>query len=96
MYNYKSNITKTNFDILAYSKETILAEKIETLISKGEANSRSKDLFDIYLLSKEEYNIDIFNSAIINTFYVRNTELTGDICVEAESILSFFRIKELF
>ena len=55
-----------------------------------------KDLFDIYLLSKEEYNIDIFNSAIINTFYVRNTELTGDICVEAESILSFFRIKELF
>lgn len=96
LYNYKSNITKTNFDILAYSKETILAEKIETLISKGEANSRSKDLFDIYLLSKEEYNIDIFNSAIINTFYVRNTELTGDICVEAESILSFFRIKELF
>ena len=96
LYNYKSNITETNFDILAYSKETILAEKIETLISKGEANSRSKDLFDIYLLSKEKYNIDIFNSAIINTFYVRNTELTSDIYVKAESILSSYRIKELF
>ena len=96
LYNYKSNITETSFDILAYSKETILAEKIETLISKGEANSRSKDLFDIYLLSKEEYNKDIFNSAIINTFHVRNTELTSDIYIKTEEILSSFRIKELF
>lgn len=96
LYNYKSNITETNFDILAYSKKTILAEKIETLISKGEVNSRSKDLFDIYLLSKEDYSKDIFNSAIINTFYIRNTQLTSDIYIKAEDILLSFRIKELF
>ncbi len=95
-YNYKSNINETCFDILAYSIETILAEKIETLISKGESNSRSKDLFDIYLLSKENYNNDIFNSAIINTFNVRNTELTSDIYIKTEGILSSIRIKELF
>ena len=95
-YYYKSNITGTTFDILAYSKETILAEKIETLISKGESNSRSKDLFDIYLLSKEEYSNDILNSAIINTFYVRNTELNSDIYNKAKHILSSSRINELF
>ena len=73
-----------------------MAEKIETLISKDEANSRSKDLFDIYLLSKGEYNKNVFNSAIINTFYVRNTELTSDICNKAKGVLSSLRIKELF
>ncbi len=96
LYDYKSNINEISFNILAYSKETILAEKIETLISKGEANSRSKDLFDIYLLSKEGYNKNIFNSAVINTFYVRNTELTSDIYNRAQKILSSLRIKELF
>ena len=73
LYNYKSNITETNFDILAYSKETILAEKIETLISKGEANSRSKDLFDIYLLSKIVFT-DFINSTIVLLF-----ELSGSV-----------------
>lgn len=96
LYNYKSNISEIEFDILAYSKETILAEKIETLISKGDANSRSKDLFDIYLLSKEKYNIEVFNSAVINTFYVRNTELANDIYDKTKEILSSFRIRELF
>lgn len=96
LYNYKSNINEISFNIFAYSKETILAEKIETLISKGETNSRSKDLFDIYLLSKEGYDEDIFNSAVINTFYIRNTELTSDIYNKAKSILSSPRISELF
>lgn len=96
LYNYKSNINEISFDILAYSKETILAEKIETLISKGETNSRSKDLFDIYLLSNEGYSKEILNSAVINTFYARNTELTSDIYNKAKKILSSMRIKELF
>lgn len=96
LYTYKSNISEIAFDILAYSKESILAEKIETLVSKGETNSRSKDLFDIYLLSKEGYNKEIFNSAIINTFYVRNTELKSDIYDKIKEILSSSRIKELF
>ncbi len=96
LYEYKSNITDITFSLFAYSKETILAEKIETLISKGEANSRSKDLFDIYLVSKEGYSKDIFNSAIINTFYVRDTELTSDIYNKTQIILTSMRIKELF
>lgn len=95
-YSYRSKINDLEFEIFAYSKETILAEKIETLISKGVNNSRSKDLFDIYLLSKEGYNKDIFNSAIINTFHCRNTILSKNIYNQTKEILSTPRIKELF
>ena len=61
IYKYISRISDLKFDVFAYSIETILAEKIETLISKGSANSRMKDFFDIYLLSKLDYDANIFN-----------------------------------
>lgn len=67
-FTYTSNINDLTFNLLAYSKETILAEKIQTLIVKGFNNSRIKDLFDLYLLFKEGYDKDLLNSALINTF----------------------------
>ena len=39
---YNSKINDLTFNILAYSKETILAEKFETLVSRGLNNSRAK------------------------------------------------------
>lgn len=38
--------------ILTYNMETFLAEKIETVISRGIANTRIRDFYDIYLLLK--------------------------------------------
>jgi len=37
--------------LLAYSKETAVAEKFEAMVKLGELNSRMKDFFDIWLLS---------------------------------------------
>jgi predicted nucleotidyltransferase component of viral defense system len=37
--------------ILAYAKETVVAEKFEAMISKGAANTRMKDFYDINRLS---------------------------------------------
>ncbi len=65
-----------SFTLLTYNVETILAEKLETLVSKGKSNSRIKDLFDINLLVRNGYNQEIFNAAVINTFYCRKTELS--------------------
>ena len=96
IYKYISRISDLKFDVFAYSIETILAEKIETLISKGSANSRMKDFFDIYLLSKLDYDANIFNSSIINTFYTRRTVLNTDILNKTNEILSSLRIVNLF
>lgn len=36
--------------ILAYNLETVLAEKIETVLSRGIANTRPRDFYDIHIL----------------------------------------------
>jgi probable phosphoglycerate mutase len=70
---YRSAIDDKNFSILAYTKESIIAEKFETLIARGTANSRSKDLFDMWLLMNEGIDRDKLNAALINTFVARET-----------------------
>ncbi len=77
-YCYHSNILDDDFNIMSYPLETIVAEKFETLISKGTNNSRSKDLFDLYLITKQSLNYLIVNSAMINTFNIRNTNYSYD------------------
>jgi predicted nucleotidyltransferase component of viral defense system len=37
-------------NILAYNLETVLAEKIETVLSRGIANTRPRDYYDIFIL----------------------------------------------
>ena len=93
---YSSKINDLQFKILAYSNETILAEKFETLVSRGLNNSRAKDLLDIYLLVNVGYDEFIFNAAIINTFYTRGTRLNKENLEVVEDVLSSERIKELF
>ena len=36
--------------IMAYNLETVLAEKLETVISRGQANTRPRDFYDIHIL----------------------------------------------
>ncbi|WNY23604.1 hypothetical protein MmiHf6_09130 [Methanimicrococcus hongohii] len=49
-------------DVLSYPLETILAEKIETILSRSIANTRPRDFYDVYVLSKLQTNpVDINN-----------------------------------
>jgi len=60
-------------DILAYSIETVIAEKFHAMITLGNANSRMKDLFDTYILLKNNEIEDIYLAkAIAVTFKERN------------------------
>lgn len=72
-YTYKSSVDDSEFELLAYTPETMIAEKFETLIAKGMSNSRAKDLFDIHIVWKQGVDIDRLNAAFINTFYIRGT-----------------------
>jgi hypothetical protein len=64
----------------AYPRYTFIAEKLEATIKLGLANSRIKDFFDIWMLSKLfEYNGNILKKAIVNTFNRRRTALPQNI-----------------
>lgn len=72
-------------DILAYSLETVVAEKFEAMISLSVNNSRMKDFFDIYrILESGDLKADVLIEAVQNTFknrktvYVENHPLFGD------------------
>jgi predicted nucleotidyltransferase component of viral defense system len=59
-----------------YPHEAVISEKFQAMIHLGELNSRMKDYYDIWLLSNSyEYDIDILQKAITNTFRNRETEI---------------------
>ena len=73
-YNIKQMLSNDKIEILAYNIETILSEKIHSIIQKGEDNTRARDYYDIYILEKtkkEEINNNILKEAIINKFEER-------------------------
>ena len=47
-------IEDRSIDLWAYNLETILAEKLETIMVKGEANTRMRDFYDIHVLIQQD------------------------------------------
>jgi hypothetical protein len=65
--------------LFAYSRETTIAEKFEAMVKLGELNSRMKDFFDIWLLSRQfEFDGETLRSAIDRTFANRGSTLVVD------------------
>ena len=64
-------------NIGAYSLETVVAEKFQTMIDRAESNSRMKDFFDVYgILSKERVDKVLLEEAIREVFANRGTVYT--------------------
>lgn len=60
----------------AYSQETVIAEKVEAMVRLGYANSRMKDFYDVYQLSKRfDFDGQSLADAIRATFLQRGTEI---------------------
>jgi predicted nucleotidyltransferase component of viral defense system len=51
-YTFSLMFDKHKIRIMAYNLETVLAEKLETVVSRGIANTRPRDFYDIYILWK--------------------------------------------
>jgi len=56
-YRYKLLFEDRTIPVMAYTLYTILAEKIETIISRNISNSRARDFYDVYLLLSLYQNI---------------------------------------
>ena len=66
-YQFKLLLEDRSISVLAYNLETIMAEKLETVISRGDQNTRPRDYYDIYILTKLQYaNIenDVLKAAL--------------------------------
>jgi len=75
-FMYPLTFEERNIPILAYNIETLLAEKIETIISRGISTTRPRDFYDIYILWKiERSKIDAatLNKALTATCENRNS-----------------------
>ncbi len=67
-------------NLLAYPKETVIAEKFEAMVKLGIANSRMKDFWDIKLMVNEfEFNGAVLQEALIATFERRHTKFPTEI-----------------
>ena len=66
-------------DIMAYSLETVVAEKFQTMIDRGRFNSRMKDFFDLYrILPVHHFDDTLLSEAIMATFANRGTEFVEE------------------
>lgn len=63
-----------SYELLAYNIETILAEKIETILRRSVFNTRPRDFYDAYILATtQNYDPSIFVQALVATASYRGT-----------------------
>ena len=59
-YRYKLMMEDRNISVMAYNLSTVLAEKLETIVSRGDQNTRPRDYYDVFILTKlQADNIDM-------------------------------------
>ena len=76
-------------EVWAYNLETVLAEKLETVVSRNVTNTRMRDFYDIYILQKlygEQLQKQVLWTALVATAQKRGTL---DL-IEAEDIREIF------
>ena len=75
-YEFKLMFEDRILKVKAYNIETVLAEKIETIITRSTANTRMRDYYDVYIIMtmyKDLVNDDLLNDAIIKVSENRDT-----------------------
>lgn len=86
-YRFKLMLEDRSIDILAYNLETVLAEKLETIITRTVTNTRMRDFYDIYILHQihgKTLDQTVFSEALRATACKRGTEQN---LVEAEEVI---------
>ena len=89
-FKYKCMFDDSYISIMAFNKETIIAEKFETFITDNILNTRTKDFYDLYMLLTKFYNEinkDTLVKAIKNTFKRRETNFDVEKIVKTFSLI---------
>ena len=91
-YSYKLMFEDRTIPIMIYPIETVLAEKLETVISRSITNTRMRDFYDIHILLKSQnINADILALALERTAKKRGN---FNLLENAESVLKIVKSDE--
>lgn len=69
-YSFRLLFEDRSISILAYNLETVLAEKLETIFSRGTTTTRMRDYYDVHILTtlrRQDINWNLFSEAFKNT-----------------------------
>ena len=98
-YSYKLMFEDKQIPVMAYTLETILAEKYETIIRRNIGTTRARDFYDLYVLFKsrrDEVRKDILKLAVTNTAAKRGSlaAISGyvEICEELRNEEALHRL----
>ena len=76
-YRFKLMLENRSIEVWAYNLETVLAEKLETVVSRTTTNTRMRDFYDLYILN-QLYRKDIvpqnLHAALIATAQKRGSK----------------------
>ena len=78
-YAFQSNFENKKIEVWAYNIETILAEKVETILRRSVLNTRPRDFYDVYIIMKTQrraINKNIFRIALNATAQKRTSLAT--------------------
>ena len=92
VYKYHPILGDSFVNVWSYNIETVIAEKLETILRRAEANSRIRDYYDLYLIYTKGWNdvkIDDLRKAVDKTFAKR--DYTGNI----EEVVAILKDSEI-
>ena len=75
-YAFQSNFEDKKIEVWAYNIETILAEKVETILRRSVLNTRPRDYYDVYIIMKTQrraINKNLFRTALNATAHKRTS-----------------------
>lgn len=76
-YEYKLMLEDRTISLLSYNIETVLAEKLQTILARGVLNTRMRDFYDVHVLlitRKKEIDNDVLRRAFLETCKNRASE----------------------
>ena len=73
-YAYKLMFEDRHIKLWTYSVETLLAEKLETIMARGTLNTRMRDFYDVHVIAtQEKYRLNVLREAFLVTSRRRHT-----------------------
>jgi hypothetical protein len=76
---YPTILDLTPPQLWGYSRETVVAEKFEAMVKLGQLNTRMKDFFDIWFLSRQfSFDGAVLADAVTKTFSCRRTAIVAN------------------
>jgi predicted nucleotidyltransferase component of viral defense system len=90
-YKFPSIFSDNTIHVMSYNLETLLAEKLESILSKAEFTTRMRDYYDVYILYaifQKQINISVLTKALVVTSTYRDTIEIFEVLEELMELIS--------